>query len=107
MEWLTQPARLTPAAAPRRLCLSSPRAGDRHPAGDRESGCWCSFTPKTPEEPGTAGMDARGGEGMRRGAAVVGNRSYAPSQTPIPAGGRSWRGLGLAHPGEGFVPFQK
>lgn len=90
MERPAWPAGVTPAAAPRRLRLSSPRAGDRRPAGEGESGRWCPLAPKPPQELGTAGVDAQGGEGTRRGAATVGNESYSPpgplSQLVVGAG---------------------
>lgn len=107
MEWPTQPTGLTPAAVPHRLRPSSPQAGDRRPAGDGESSRPCPVTPKPPEEPGMARVDTWGGEGMHRGVAMVGNRFYTPPppRTPIPD--RSWPRLGLAYPGEGFIPFRK
>lgn len=82
MEWLTQPEWVTPAMTLCHLHLSSPQAGDRHAAGDRESGCWCPISPKPSEEPGVAWEDAWGGEGMCKGAPVVGHQSYNTSPTP-------------------------
>lgn len=92
MEWPTQPTGVTPAAVPHRLRPSSPQAGDRRPAGDGESGRLCPVTPKPPEEPGTARVDTWGGEGMHRGAAMVGNPSYTPRPGPPsqPEAGPGW-----------------
>lgn len=84
MEWPTQPTGVTPAAVPHRLRLSSPQAGDRRPAGDGERVRQCPVTPKPPKEPGMARVNAWGGEGTHRGAAVVGNRSYTPHPDPHP-----------------------
>lgn len=66
----------------------------------RESDCLCHLAPKRLKVPsGCLGL-----RGDAQGAAVVGNRSYTP-RTLIPAGSRSWPGLGLTHPREGSDLF--